>query len=35
MSIHRLKKLIHEEGKNGVLNGVDARDLILRNVHYF
>jgi hypothetical protein len=31
-SIHRLKQLIHEERKNGVLRKVDASDLVLWKV---
>jgi Crinkler effector protein N-terminal domain len=31
-SIGRLKKLIWEERKNGVLRGIDATDLVLRKV---
>ena len=32
ISIMKLKKLIHEEGKNGVLGSVDAKDLTLWKV---
>jgi hypothetical protein len=32
MQIYDLQKLIKEENKNGVLNGVDSKDLILWKV---
>ena len=35
ISIMKLKKLIHEEGKNGVLGRVDGKDLRLWKVCYF
>ena len=35
ISIMKLKKLIHEERKNGVLGSVDAADLRLWKVCYF
>jgi len=35
MNIAQLKKLIHEEGKDGVLRGIDAKDLKLWKVSPF